>query len=255
MSDLKIKVLSYNIHKGFRSGNFGFILNSIREVLKEEQPDIIFLQEIVGKNESHERKVKAWPKSGQLDHLASDLWPHFKYGQTAVYEDGHHGNAILSRYPITASENIELYKSKWESRGLLHVEVSLPEPFPPLHAFCAHFGLFELQREKQAELVIKRIQEHTPPGGPVIFAGDLNDWRENLSHHFEEKVKMQEVFQVLHGEHAQTFPAWMPLLRLDRIYFRDLRAQGAEVHTGGAWNFLSDHAAVSARFSIASASV
>ena len=250
MPSLNIKVLSYNIHKGFRSGNLGFILHEIRDVIKEQDPDIIFLQEIIGSHERHERKIKAWPKMGQLEHLASDLWPHYKYGKTAVYADGHHGNAILSRFPIAASENIELHKTRWESRGLLHVEVSLPSPFPSLNAFCAHFGLFELHRQNQANLVIRRIQEHAQLGSPIIFAGDLNDWRQSLSKTFSDRAQMSEVSQVLHGQHAQTFPAWMPLLRLDRIYFRDLVPENAQTHTAGAWSFLSDHAAVSAQFSL-----
>ena len=46
---------------------------------------------------------------------------------------------------------------------------------------------------------------------------------------------------------ARSYPASLPLLRLDRIYVRGFNVLHSEVHVGGAWQRLSDHAALSAR--------
>jgi endonuclease/exonuclease/phosphatase family metal-dependent hydrolase len=37
----------------------------------------------------------------------------------------------------------------------------------------------------------------------------------------------------------------MPLFRLDRIYVRGFNVQQCDVHIGGKWRRLSDHAALS----------
>src|SRR4051812_7468381 len=95
-----LRVISYNIHKGFSSGNLKFILKKMREALRFVQPDLIFLQEVLGHHEVHSRRIKDWPDQSQFEFLAHELWPHFAYGRNAVYTNGHHGNAILSKYPF-----------------------------------------------------------------------------------------------------------------------------------------------------------
>lgn len=243
-----LRVLSYNIHKGFTPGNFGFVLHEIRDAIRSVNADLVFLQEVVGQHVRHAEKIKRWPRESQFEHLAEDLWPHFKYGQNAVYEEGHHGNAILSRYPIVSSDNIELSRSRWECRGLLHAVIEVDEMRPRLHAFCSHFGLFEADRRKQADLIIRRIREHAKDSEPLILAGDFNDWQETLTHRFETHAGLREAFKVREGQHARTFPAWLPILKLDRIYFRGLETLDAARHYGGTWSTLSDHAAISAVF-------
>ncbi len=44
----KIRVLTYNIHKGYRSGNRRFVLESMRTRIAETGADVVFLQEIHG---------------------------------------------------------------------------------------------------------------------------------------------------------------------------------------------------------------
>jgi endonuclease/exonuclease/phosphatase family metal-dependent hydrolase len=40
----------------------------------------------------------------------------------------------------------------------------------------------------------------------------------------------------------------MPLLRVDRVYFRGLKLLDARLLRGGVWRRLSDHAALTASF-------
>ena len=44
----KLKIISYNIHKGFTAGNSTFVLGKMRDILRHVHPDIVFLQEVLG---------------------------------------------------------------------------------------------------------------------------------------------------------------------------------------------------------------
>lgn len=250
MEKYRVRILSYNIHKGFTAGNKKFILGKIREALHFVHPDLVLLQEVLGQHDMHKKKVEDWPIEPQFEYLAEELWPHFAYGKNAVYSSGHHGNAILSKYPFTFFENIDVSTNRLEKRGLLHGKIEIPGIPRPLHAICVHLGLFETERMQQVLKLCHRIEGHVPHGEPLIIAGDFNDWRGRISHSLESKLDVKEAFRCLNGDHARTFPSWLPTLRLDRIYFRGLNLEGAQCLNEKPWNELSDHAALVAEMII-----
>ena len=61
------------------------------------------------------------------------------------------------------------------------------------------------------------------------------------------ELDIQDVFYLHRGKPARSFPSRLPLLRLDRIYVRGFDVLHSSVHTGGVWQRLSDHAALSAQ--------
>jgi len=245
--EVRVNVLSYNIHKGLSSGpRSRHLLAGIREAIHRVQPDIALLQEVLGRHEGHAARFSDWPTHPQTEYLAEGLWPHYSYGKNAIYTLGHHGNAILSKFPITRSDNIDISKGKLESRGMLHAVVEVPGIQAPLHVICTHLGLFETDRRQQIRDVADRIRSLVPPGEPVILGGDFNDWRERTSDSLAEKADLEEGFLSTCGQHARTYPSWMPVLCLDRIYYRGLGIRGAEVLSGAPWNRLSDHLAIHA---------
>jgi endonuclease/exonuclease/phosphatase family metal-dependent hydrolase len=237
-------VLSYNIHKGF-SMDRRFILRKIKEAIRATDADLVFLQEVVGENSAQAGRHADWPVEPQLEYIADTLWPHFAYGKNAVYNEGHHGNAIMSRHPFINFENIDISNNRFERRGLLHGTIEpLEAGGPEVHAICVHLDLFEHGRARQVERIVKRIQEHVPDSSPLVLAGDFNDWRENASPVLESELGLHEVFRALHGHHARSFPAWFPFLPLDRIYARGFGAIEARCFTEAPWNQLSDHGAL-----------
>ncbi len=240
----KLTILSYNIHKGF-SLDRRFVLGAIRQAIQRTHAELVFLQEVVGENKRHSKRVNDWPVATQLEYLADSLWPHFAYGKNAVYTEGHHGNAILSRRPITSYENIDISNNRFERRGLLHATInSLLPGRPDVHLICVHLDLFEKGRIQQLDRIVKRIHEHVPDECPLIIAGDFNDWRENASPILFGELGVQEVFSNLYGKHARSFPAWFPFLPLDRIYTRGFREIEANCFTEPPWDSLSDHGAL-----------
>lgn len=244
------RLLTYNIHKGFGVGNSQYVLDRIKESIQTVKADVVCLQEVLGHHKGHLSKVKNWPTVSQFEFLADQTWSHFAYGKNAVYEEGHHGNAILSKYPITSWTNEDVSFTKIERRGLLHTVLEIKKTKQPVHIFCVHLGLFEKDRQNQIMRLANKIKESVPSKDPVIIAGDFNDWRENASDMLLSELKMKEVFLKKYGKHAATFPALFPLLALDRIYYKNIKCVQVEVLKSSLWRKLSDHLPISAEFRI-----
>jgi endonuclease/exonuclease/phosphatase family metal-dependent hydrolase len=247
-----VSILSYNIHKGFNSTKRRFVLNDIRESLKHLDPDIVFLQEVQGEHSVLAQRVKNWPELPQSDFLAAESWPHLVYGRNRSYRVGHHGNAILSKFPIATWSNTDISAHQFEGRGLLHAVINWPFFEEPLHAVCVHLGLTGRGRDVQIGKLCEFVQEHVPASGPLIVAGDFNDWSLRASKRLSGMIHAAEVFHRSRGRHARTFPAWLPLLHLDRVYCRGFSIEQVGVIHTGIWRQLSDHAALTAVLKIGS---
>jgi endonuclease/exonuclease/phosphatase family metal-dependent hydrolase len=246
---MNLKVLSYNIHKGFSTLPFDFVLEEIKKSIQLVNADIVFLQEVVGENVKKSQKIKNWPEESQFEFLADTVWKHYAYGKNAVYSSGHHGNAILSKYPIESFENFNISKTPLEKRGILYSKIKLPGLNKNLHLFCLHFGLFEkgriLQAKDLCELILKKDIDE-----PTIVAGDFNDWKHTIADILEKKVNLQDAYMMKHGKAAKTFPSLYPILKLDRIYFKHLEMKDCHVMNGRLWKELSDHCPLYAVFKI-----
>ena len=169
------RVMTVNVHKGFSFLNRRFILHELREAVRGTAADLVFLQEVHGEHQLHAGRHPGWPAKPHYEFLADSMWPAFAYGRNAVYPEGHHGNALLSRYPIISHDNHDISIAGNEERGLLHACIDLPGS-APLHAVCVHLGLREAQRRRQLALLC-RLVEGFPAQAPLIVAGDFNDWR------------------------------------------------------------------------------
>lgn len=235
----QLKVLTINMHKGFTALNRRFILPELREAVRATGADLVFLQEVHGTHQRHARRQQNWPATPQYEFLADSMWPQFAYGRNAVYPDGDHGNALLSKFPITRHDNLDVSIGVVEQRGLLHCVLNVPGP-RPVHAICVHLGLRESHRRQQLHLLCNLLQE-LPADEPVIVAGDFNDWRQRASEILAEQ-SMHEVFAAEFGKPAKSFPARWPLLSLDRIYVRNATSRAPGVLSNRPWSHLSDHA-------------
>jgi endonuclease/exonuclease/phosphatase family metal-dependent hydrolase len=242
-----LSIASYNIHKGMSFFNRRVVLHDVRERLQGINADIVFLQEVQGLHERRLLRHGNWPAGPQHEFLSDGHWQGMAYGRNAVYEHGHHGNAILSRYPILKSENIDISAHAFESRGMLHCELDTPGLSQPLHAICLHLALNESGRRKQMQQVAERIRAVVPDDAALIIAGDFNDWRRRSCGYLGRELGMREVFDLAHGQAARSFPAVLPMLALDRIYVRGFDVASANVLHGQHWRRLSDHAALTAR--------
>ena len=274
---LLLRIATYNIHKGVSGFALRNRIHDLRLGVTKLNADIMFLQEVQGRNDSHSERFSNWPEEAQHDFLASEGWAEAVYGRNAVRNKGtfvsDHGNALLSRFPLVSHENLDISDHRFEQRGLLHCEIDWADQ--RVHCICAHLGLFEGSRLRQVEAMIARINEHVPADAPLIIAGDFNDWRVRLGQTLRDQLGVREVFdQEGSGDDAasagetpakrlkrrlragfergisdspqpaRTFPSAFPILRLDRVYVRGFKVAKARVMHGTAWRKLSDHAPI-----------
>ena len=244
------KVLTVNIHKGFTFFNRKFILPELREAVRSVGADVVFLQEVTGNHIKHQNKFDNYPEAPHYEFLADTIWPQFAYGQNAVYTNGHHGNAVLSKFPIVRFENRDVSISGPERRGLLHCELKIPGRSVNVHAICVHLGLMENHRVQQMHMLCDLVRNEIPAHAPVVVAGDFNDWRHRAHAVLEGGADLHEVFVQAHGRAARTFPARMPVLRLDRIYVRNAIGHAPVVLPSHPWSHLSDHAPLAAEIEL-----
>ena len=206
-----LTVMTVNIHKGFTTFKRKFILPELRDAVREVGADLVFLQEVMGTIE--------------------------KNGRT-----GHHGNAVMAKFPIVHHQNHDVSIAGPEKRGLLHCEVQVPGQASTVHAICVHLGLAESHRQQQLDLLCQMVRSEVPDDAPLIVAGDFNDWRRRAHTLLEREVGLREVFVTAYGESARTFPARFPILSLDRIFVRNASVHLPVVLPRKPWSHLSDHA-------------
>ncbi|MFM1896503.1 MAG: hypothetical protein RLZZ385_1577 [Pseudomonadota bacterium] len=245
MSASNFNVLTLNIHKGFSMGQRQFTLAKIRDRLRDSKPTIVFLQEVVGEHALLEKKVPSWPQGNQLEYLADSVWSHHAYGKNAIYQHGHHGNAILSEVPFKYWHNLDVSQMNFSQRGLLHGITA-----HDLHLLCTHLGLFESERRRQIHRLIDYVHQNIPPAAPLILAGDFNDWRKTCHHLLTRELGLHDAHQTHHRKIANTFPALRPMLPMDRIYLRGFRVNSCTIMSDSEWRYLSDHCAVIADISL-----
>ncbi len=241
-----LRIATFNIHKGFTHFNARFSLHSQRELLRKLHADVIFLQEVQDAHVKHSKRFEASSISGQVEYLADTIWPDYAYGKNSVYPAGHHGNALLSKFPIVKIINEDISAHVAEERGMLHCEINIPNWDAPLHAICVHLGLFAHWRRQQLLAVADYVDQHVPPNAPLIIAGDFNDWSMRSGRVFAKRLHVREVFEHYAGKPARSFPSWLPMLRMDRIYVRGFQIRHVEVHSGPHFVKLSDHAMLTA---------
>lgn len=239
MSTKTWRLLTYNIHKGVAPFRKLSVIDRLRLSLKESEADFLLLQEFVGERQLSRSKVER-----HLEALADERWPYSAYGKNAVFPTRNHGNAILSSQPIKSFHNLDLTIYPVEKRGLLHSQLEVNHR--PLHLCAVHLDLFELTRKQQVVRVVDYLLEHIPKKDPFILGGDFNDWARKVGGVLERELGLTEYF-------APSFPAWHPILPLDRLYVRNVKVKKFHTLEHAPWNRLSDHLPLCLEFQVPAA--
>ena len=228
--NMKINALTYNIHKLYNFSNTKYLLDDIKPLLASLDLDFVFLQEVTG---LHPKKHESDYQLDPLEHLADDLWDYAAYGKNAVYPKGHHGNAILSKFPIESWQNYDLSQHALEQRGLLLAKVALPNN-QPLTLACTHIDLTQWTRNRQVKKIIEILKTEVSDREPIVFGGDFNDWNGRVS-----KQMVNSGFTALPAQ--KTFPARFPVLSLDKVFTQNMQELSCHTLDSAEWRRLSDH--------------
>lgn len=242
-----IRIATYNIHK-CRGLDRRVNVERIRTVLREIGADIIALQEVVW-------PAEAMRAQHQARFLAERLGLYYRVGETRRWGKRIYGNAVLSRFPIIAAHHYDLTHRRYERRGCLRVDVSLPNN-RLVHVFNVHLALIPRDRRSQVyKLMSGEFLLNPELRGACVVLGDFNEGPRGAATQLL-KTRFQSVDILHRARRAKTYPGLMPLFHLDHIYFdASLQVEAAQLHRSPTALIASDHAPIFAEFSFTTAPV
>lgn len=209
---MKLRVLTYNIHKCIGGVDRRYEPERVAAVLRELRADVLLLQEVdAGAPRSNgDRQVELL---GDLVGMRYRTW----FPNVDVRGGGHYGNAILSRYPLLESANIDLTIRFKKRRSVLHsvLRVRHDDVDRTVHVFNMHLGLARYERRIQLHKFLDcQPFANLHADTPIIVGGDLNDVYGRLG-----ELLRPSGFRGIE-KRPLTFPAWGPVRPLDAIFVR-----------------------------------
>ena len=176
---MNIRVVTYNIHKCIGGVDRRYNLARIVDVIRHYHPDLVLLQEVARFSRESSGVLQA-DILGDALQLSHRIWiPNVRVQHARGY-----GNAILSRWPISDADNINLTIGPKKRRSALYSKVRISMAGKggarvqtrTLHLFNLHLGLSGIERRMQ----LKKLLSHAHFGrisrtSPIVVAGDLND--------------------------------------------------------------------------------
>lgn len=199
-----LRVATYNIHRGFNAQG-SLDVEGLAHTLAEAQADVIGLNEV-----SRGRLL-----DGGVDVL---LWLSHRLGMRAEFGptvEGLYGNALLSRYPIVGVQNFPFETYHSEPRGCLLTTVQVGEG--QVLVMVTHLDHEEEAAPERAAQVTGLLAlwgKRTP----AILMGDFNAEPGAPELANLRAAGWVDVAAALEDRPAPTFPAPMPVRRIDYIF-------------------------------------
>jgi len=232
-----MRIVTYNIHKA-RGIDGRTSVKRIARVLEDVDADIIALQEIFGGCDAQE---------GQVETIASHLGLNATFGRTRQHQSRPYGNAILTRWPIIQSHEMDISWMRRERRGCIRADLKTPRG--TLHVFNIHMGTSYFERRHQVRSLLSSKQIVENLSGPRVLVGDFNEWIKGLTTRMLSE-KFESLNLRLHLNKRRSYPGLLPLLHLDHMYFeRPLHIDKAELVRTRLSMIASDHMPLAATFS------
>ncbi|MDP2372545.1 endonuclease/exonuclease/phosphatase family protein [Reyranella sp.] len=227
----RARVMTWNIHGAF-GRNPRFDLGRVVALVKRHAPDIVALQEI------DSRRAREAHIGDPFDVLQQALGAHGARARAIVAADGEYGQALISRWPLVDTEIRDLSFPEREPRRAICSDVATP--FGPLRVIATHLGLSLHERRLQAATLLGLLGALDRP---TVALGDFNDW-------FWAGSVRRSLARVLPGcARHRTFPSWLPMFQLDRVYLWPPQALLGS-HTDPEARAISDHLPVIADIAV-----
>ncbi|MCX7284467.1 MAG: endonuclease/exonuclease/phosphatase family protein [Novosphingobium sp.] len=227
---MKLKVASYNIHKGVgldRRRDPDRILTVLREI----DADVIALQEADRRFGLREAVI---PRATLDDHSPWVVAEpgHFDSARTAA-SMGWHGNALLVRRGIEIVDACAVPLPTLEPRGAVCATLAIGSAL--VRVVGMHLDLSGLRRRQQVSAVCAHVGSYETAGHAVMM-GDLNEWSVSGG----ALAAFAAPLRVLAP--GRSFPARRPMAQLDRIVVsEDVTVEAVGVHHSALAAVGSDH--------------
>ena len=204
-----MRLLSYNIHKGIGGRDRRYRLERIFQVIADEHPDMVCLQEVDRnvartRHDDQPRKLRRrwarWPIS-----ISSTCGSRRVVTATWCSRGGRSGLSPDLAPPTETKAARRRSRSSRRPRG-------------PLHVVHWHLGLAERERHWQVRHLLEHALFRESAHLPTLIVGDFNDWlntlaRNPFAHHGFAQVTMPR-------SRFRSFPAYWPLASLDKAFVR-----------------------------------
>src|SRR5439155_13831695 len=158
-----MRLLSYNIHKGIGGRDRRYRLERIIQVIEDENPDLICLQE-VDRHVPRSRHDDQPKRLTEAFHARAHL-----YQLNVRLKIGGYGNLVLSRWPFRRHHQISLCLKKRKPRGAQMAVVDTPEG--PMHLVHWHLGLAERERHWQTQHLLEHAMFRESAHLPTLIVG------------------------------------------------------------------------------------
>jgi endonuclease/exonuclease/phosphatase family metal-dependent hydrolase len=202
----------------------------ICRVIQEMDPDILGLQET-------DEGFYGRCDGGMIERFARETGRQAVLAPTMWRQNGHYGNALLTRWPVLDVRRLDLSVPGREPRGALDVDLDMGGM--AVRVIVAHLGLLAAERREQVRRLRQKLATET--GAVEIMMGDINEW-----------FPRRRLLRCLHNHFGKipsrrTFPSLLPLLSLDKIWVKPRQALvETGVHVSALSRIASDHLPVRA---------
>jgi endonuclease/exonuclease/phosphatase family metal-dependent hydrolase len=203
----EIRIVSYNTH-GCVGLDKKHAPDRVAAVIRDIRPHIVGLQEV----DTH--SIEDYSLD-QLEYLAKTTRMEGIAGPTMQRRVGHYGNALLTRFPVLAVRKHDLSVPGREPRGAIDVDLDIGGG-AKLRVLVTHFGLLASERRTQVQSLMPLFRED--PTQPLVLLGDFNEWSVKGS-------VLRQLDNLLGASAAvPSYPSWLPIFALDRIWVRPREA-------------------------------
>ncbi|MGA1876456.1 MAG: endonuclease/exonuclease/phosphatase family protein [bacterium] len=243
MDGKRFTIMTYNVHSCIGGDSKSFP-HRIADVIMQSDPDIVALQEL---------DVRL-TRTGSIDQahlIAKYLEMDYHFHPALRIEEGHYGNAILSRFPMRLIRAGELPHHpsghrRYEKRGALLAEIEIHGR--KVHIMNTHLGLTRRERLLQAGALLGS-EWRLPSNGriPLVMCGDFNTMPGSSVYRLFRSKLLDA--QCCNGHSPKkTFSSRYPLFRIDHVFTTShISVRGIEVPRTKLTRLASDHLPLIAR--------
>src|ERR1041385_2672464 len=227
-----IRVMTYNIHVGVGMDK-KLDLARIAEVINQQHPDLVGLQEV-------DRGVERTQRIDEIAELARLTKMEYAFAFNLRYQGGQYGVAILSKSPILATDHhLYLNTREVERRGFIRAEVRIGGKL--INFVTTHLDYqYEDGRVYEAQQLLAAMKDVK---GPLIVVGDFNDVPSGGAYGLMHQTFDDAWAQTRPSDDGFSYPADKPAKRIDYILTR----QTDRIRPKRAWivdTLASDHVPV-----------
>ncbi len=241
---MHLKVMTYNIKHGAAPGlsnaDHQIDLDTLAEIIREQDPDIVALQEVdsMWSRSENQKQTKVLAEKTGMSY--------YYYGNTRTFDQWGYGNAILSKYKLVDTHTLHYpyrYHKGAENRVAAIATVLLPGN-RKIKFVSTHLDYQHVDTRKLEAQAINDIAAYSDL--PVILSGDLNS---SLQDPLIAELRQQYIQSC--QPCAPSFPSQDPKVKLDYIMYAKsspFRVKTTRVIQNKKTAFASDHCPYIATF-------